>query len=95
MRYGAGTAGLETVFVLLILAGRVYGVAFGFVLGCTTLFASALLTGGVGPWLPFRMLAAAWVGAGAGAGALPSGLGRLEVPLLAVYGACRPSPTGS
>ena len=45
------------------------------------------------PWLPFRMLAAAWVGAGAGA--LPSGLGRLEVPLLAVYGACRPSPTGS
>lgn len=82
---GAGTAGLETVFFLLILAGRVYGVAFGFVLGCTTLFASALLTGGVGPWLPFQMLAAAWVGAGAGA--LPSRLGRLEIPLLAVYGA--------
>lgn len=82
VRYGAGTAGLETVSFLLILAGRMYGVAFGFVLGCTTLFASALLTGGVGPWLPFRMLAAAWIGAGAGAGALPSGLGRLEVPLL-------------
>ena len=27
-----------------------------------TMFASALLTGGVGPWLPFQMLAAGWVG---------------------------------
>ena len=25
---------------------------FGFTLGCTTLFASALITGGVGPWMP-------------------------------------------
>ena len=39
---------------------------FGFALGSTTLFASALLTGGVGPWLPFQMLAASWVGLGAG-----------------------------
>ena len=63
---GAGMAGIETVFFLLVLAGRVYGPGFGFVLGTTTLFASALLTGGVGPWLPFQMLAAAWVGLGAG-----------------------------
>ena len=35
---------------------------FGFVLGSTTLFASALLTGGIGPWLPFQMLASSWVG---------------------------------
>lgn len=82
---GAGTAGLETVFFLLILAGRVYGPAFGFVLGCTTLFASALLTGGVGPWLPFQMLGAAWVGLGAGL--LPRCTGRLEIALLAAYGA--------
>ena len=45
---GAGTAGLETVFFLLVLGGRVFGAGFGFVLGATTLFASALLTGGVG-----------------------------------------------
>lgn len=63
---GAGTAGLETVFFLLILGGRVFGAGFGFVLGATTLFASALVTGGVGPWLPFQMLGAAWVGWGAG-----------------------------
>ena len=49
---GAGTGGIELVFFLLVLGGRVYGPAFGFVLGSTTLFASALLTGGMGPWLP-------------------------------------------
>ena len=32
---GAGTAGIELVFFLLILAGRVFGPGFGFVLGCT------------------------------------------------------------
>ena len=49
-------AGVELVFFLLILAGRVFGPGFGFVLGCTSLFASALLTAGVGPWLPYQML---------------------------------------
>jgi len=63
---GAGTNGVELVFFLLILAGRVFGPGFGFLLGCTSLFASGLLTAGVGPWLPFQMLAAAWVGLLAG-----------------------------
>ncbi|HWL42352.1 MAG TPA: ECF transporter S component [Ilumatobacter sp.] len=82
---GAGTAGIETVFFLLVLAGRVYGAGFGFVLGVVTLFTSALLTGGVGPWLPFQMLGAAWVGLGAGL--LPRARGRAEIVLLAAYGA--------
>ena len=34
---GAGTAGVETVFFVSILAGRVDGPGFGFVLGCTTM----------------------------------------------------------
>jgi energy-coupling factor transport system substrate-specific component len=80
----AGTGGVELVFFLLILAGRVFGPGFGFAFGCTTLFASALLTAGVGPWLPFQMLAAAWVGAGAGF--LPRARGRAEIALLVVYG---------
>lgn len=84
---GAGTAGIETVFFLLVLAGRVFGPGFGFVLGCTTLFASALLTGGVGPWLPFQMLAAAWVGLLSGCLPLPRLRGRGEVAMLAFYGA--------
>jgi energy-coupling factor transport system substrate-specific component len=80
-----GTGGVELVFFVLILAGRVFGPGFGFVLGCTSLFASALLTGGVGPWLPFQMLASAWVGMGAGL--LPGRVtGRLEIAMLAAYG---------
>ncbi len=82
---GAGTAGIETVFFLLILAGRVHGAGFGFLLGSTSLLTSALLTGGVGPWLPFQMLAASWVGLGAGL--LPRARGRAELALLAAYGA--------
>ncbi|WP_158841487.1 ECF transporter S component [Saccharothrix deserti] len=83
---GAGTAGIETVFFLLVLGGRVFGPGFGFVLGNTMLFASALLTGGVGPWLPHQMLGAAWVALGAGL--LPSSLGgRAELVVLAAYSA--------
>ncbi|WP_134765851.1 ECF transporter S component [Nocardioides sp. 1609] len=82
---GAGTAGIETVFFLLVLSGRVFGAGFGFVLGCTSLFASALLTAGVGPWLPFQMLASAWIGMGAGL--LPKRVtGRAEIAMLVGYG---------
>lgn len=82
---GAGVAGIETVFFLLILAGRVFGPGFGFVLGCTSLFASALLTAGVGPWLPFQMMASAWIGMGAGL--LPRrARGRSEIAMLVAYG---------
>jgi energy-coupling factor transport system substrate-specific component len=80
---GAGTAGIEAVFFLLVLAGRVFGPGFGFVLGSTTLFASGLLTGGVGPWLPFQMLAASWVGLGAGL--LPPLRGKAEIMMLMAY----------
>jgi energy-coupling factor transport system substrate-specific component len=80
-----GTGGVELVFFLLILAGRVFGPGFGFVLGCTSLFASALLTGGIGPWLPYQMLVSAWVGMGAGL--LPRRVGgRAEIAMLVGYG---------
>jgi len=79
-----GVAGFEPVFFLLIPAGRVLGRGFGFVLGALTLFVSALLTGGVGPWLPFQMLGAAWMGFLAGC--LPPARGRAEVWMLAAYG---------
>jgi energy-coupling factor transport system substrate-specific component len=82
---GAGTVGLETIFFTLVIAGRVFGPGFGFVLGCTTLFASALLTGGVGPWMPYQMFGCAWVGLFAGL--LPRVRGKAEVLMLALYGA--------
>lgn len=82
---GAGTAGVESVFFLLILAGRVFGPGFGFLLGYTSLFTSALLTAGVGPWLPFQMMCAGWVGLAAGL--LPRRIrGRGEVWMLVGLG---------
>ena len=82
---GGDVTGASPVFFLLMPAGRVLGRGFGFVLGALTLFGSALLTGGVGPWLPFQMLAAGWVGLFAGC--LPRARGWLEIWLLAAYGA--------
>jgi energy-coupling factor transport system substrate-specific component len=82
---GPGTAGLEPSFAVIILGGRVFGRGFGFVLGAVTIFVGALLTGGVGPWLPFQMVAAGWVGFFAGC--LPPGRGRTEIGMLAGYAA--------
>ncbi|MFD5251980.1 ECF transporter S component [Streptomyces bobili] len=84
---GAGTAGIEPMFFLMVLSGRVLGPGFGFVLGSVTMFASALLTGGVGPWMPFQMLSMGWFTMGAGLLPGPDRLrGRGELALLAVYG---------
>ncbi|MCT9104179.1 ECF transporter S component [Streptomyces mirabilis] len=86
---GAGTAGIEPMFFLMVLSGRVLGPGFGFVLGSVTMFSSALLTGGVGPWLPFQMLAMGWFTMGAGLLPGPDRLrGRGELALLAAYGFC-------
>ena len=82
---GAGTAGVETIFFLLVIGGRALGPGFGFSLGCTTLFASALITSGVGPWMPYQMFACAWIGLGAGL--LPRAGGRREIGMLMAYGA--------
>jgi energy-coupling factor transport system substrate-specific component len=82
---GAGLGGIEPIWVILILAGRALGPGFGFVLGSLSLFVSAMFTGGVGPWLPFQMLAAAWVGLGAGL--LPRASGRKEIAILCGYAA--------
>ena len=84
---GAGTAGIEPMFFLMVLSGRVLGPGFGFTLGSLTMFASALLTGGVGPWMPFQMLAMGWFTMGAGLLPGPDRLrGRGEIGLLAAYG---------
>lgn len=80
---GGGVAGIEPIWAVLILGGRALGPGFGFSLGAVSMFASALVTGGVGPWLPFQMIAAAWVGMGAGL--LPGLRGRRELVMLAAY----------
>lgn len=57
-----GPAGFSPVFMLIILAGAVFGARFGFLMGALTMLVSALITGGVGPWLPYQMFTAGWMG---------------------------------
>lgn len=82
--FSPGIAGLEPSFALILLGGRVFGRGFGFVQGALSLFIGALITGGVGPWLPFQMMAAGWVGFLAGC--LPRMRGKLELVALAALG---------
>ncbi len=84
---GAGIGGFETVFFLLVLGGRAFGAGFGYLLGALTIFASALVTAGVGPWLPYQMMGAAFVGLGAGLLPHTRPGSRAEIGLLCAYGA--------
>jgi energy-coupling factor transport system substrate-specific component len=72
-----GPGGFTPMFAPLILGSYVFGARFGFLFGALTLLVSALITGGVGPWLPYQMFAAGWMGLSAG------GLGQLARATLA------------
>jgi energy-coupling factor transport system substrate-specific component len=61
-----GLLGFSPIFFLVIAGGFVMGPSFGFASGALTLLLSAVLTAGPGPWLPYQMLAAGWVGMGSG-----------------------------
>jgi len=82
---GAGVAGIEPMWVILILAARAFGSTIGFVIAVSAMTVSALVTGGVGPWLPYQI-----VGAGLMAfiaGALPQWRNRAEIAMLMIYSA--------
>lgn len=57
-----GPGGFTPVFFLIVLTGYVFGARLGFLMGALTLLVSALITGGVGPWLPGQMFTAGWIG---------------------------------
>lgn len=75
------------IFFIIVLAGAAFGARFGLLLGFTAMATSAILTGGIGPWLPFQMLGLAWMGGGAGLlGRWTVRLdSRLEIAVLAAY----------
>ena len=54
--------GFSPVFFLILVVGYIFGGRMGFLMGTLTMLVSALITGGVGPWLPNQMLTAGWVG---------------------------------
>jgi energy-coupling factor transport system substrate-specific component len=62
MRFLPGPGGFSGLFFVPILGGYVFGPTFGFLLGNVTLLISAFMGGGVGPWVPYQMLATGWVG---------------------------------
>ena len=83
-----GLLGFSPIFFLVIAGGFVMGPSFGFASGALTLLLSAVLTAGLGPWLPYQMLAAGWVGMGAGyVGRITGGkTSRKTIAALALYG---------
>ena len=88
LRLAPTLLGASPIFLLIILVGFAYGAEIGFLMGALTLLVSALITGGLGPWLPYQMLGAGWMGMTAGW--LPrwgEGGGRRELLLLTVFGA--------
>ncbi|MBV9101531.1 MAG: ECF transporter S component [Candidatus Dormibacteraeota bacterium] len=71
-----GLGGFSPIFFLILAAGYVYGPSFGFLCGATSLLTSAVATGGIGPWLPYQVIACGWVGMAAGL----AGLRRTGIP---------------
>lgn len=86
LRLAPSFLGASPIFLLIVLAGAVYGGAFGFQMGALTLLVSAFLTGGVGPWLPYQMLGAGWVGMTAGWLPKPANR-RVRLLLIALFAA--------
>jgi energy-coupling factor transport system substrate-specific component len=66
LRLIPGIFGASPIFFLPICVGFVWGPSFGFLLGAASIAVSGLLTGGIGPWLPFQMMTLGWVGLTAG-----------------------------
>jgi len=85
LRAVPGPAGFAAVFTLPVLCGYAYGATFGFLLGALSLLASALIGGGIGPWLPYQMMALGWVGLTSAWIPDLSRWPRLEVVLLAIW----------
>ena len=57
LRLPGFVAGFSAMFIVVLVAGNAFGPGFGFLLGAVGTFASGLFLGGLGPWLPFQMVA--------------------------------------
>lgn len=84
LRLPGFVAGFSAMFIVVLTAGNAFGPGFGFVLGAVGTFASGLFVGGIGPWLPFQMVAVGWVGLGAGL--IPKWEWGYRLAALALYG---------
>ncbi len=87
LRLIPGPAGFTAMLFLPILCGYSYGADFGFLLGAISFLISAIITGGMGPWLPYQMLSAGWMGMASAWLPQLRRFGRGEVILLGLWGA--------
>ena len=78
------------IFFVVILVGVAFGPRFGLLLGMCAMAVSAVITGGIGPWLPFQMLGTGAMGASAGwlGRATVHLRPRTEVAVVAAFGWC-------
>ena len=83
-----GVGGFSPIFFLILCAGYIYGPSFGFLCGTVSLLASAVATGGIGPWLPYEMFGCGWTGVAAGVAGLHrrGAPGAGDIALLVVVG---------
>jgi energy-coupling factor transport system substrate-specific component len=61
-----GIGGFNPIYFLILCGGFVFGTSFGFMAGALSILVSALLSGGIGPWVPYQVFAMGWVGVAAG-----------------------------
>ena len=87
LRAVPGPLGFSAIFALPIFTGYCYGATFGYLLGTLSLATSALLGAGVGPWLPYQMFTIGWVGLTSAWLPNMRRHPRLEVIVLALWGA--------
>jgi energy-coupling factor transport system substrate-specific component len=61
-----GIGGFNPIFFLVLCAGYVFGASFGFLAGALSILVSAIVGGGVGPWVPYQVFGVGWIGVVAG-----------------------------
>lgn len=61
-----GIGGFNPIFFLVLCAGYVFGPSFGFLAGALSILVSAVVGGGVGPWVPYQVFGVGWIGVVAG-----------------------------
>jgi energy-coupling factor transport system substrate-specific component len=61
-----GIGGFNPIFFLVLCAGYIFGPSFGFLAGALSILVSAIVGGGVGPWVPYQVFATGWIGVVAG-----------------------------
>jgi energy-coupling factor transport system substrate-specific component len=70
---------------MVLIGAYIFGPSFGYLLGAGSIAVSALISGGIGPWMPFQMMATGLLGLIAGFLPKPKSV-RLQILILGIWG---------